>query len=175
MVHPSTKSIEAVTFFVAHNEGSVLISCTGLDLGLIKPHASLDHLPPGSNFISSSADQPINDKSQLNVHMLLEKSKTFKLITSAEKISAMCSRKEQSQLIPKSKEYHVNQCGLQENKGSTNEQEYKANVCIEGDKNCQETLNVHMWPVQPATKSHVICGHYQDQQNYNLTTRKRIK
>ena len=66
MVHPSTKSIEAVTFFVACNEGSVLISCTtNLALGLIKPHASLYYLPPGSNIISSSADQPINDKTQL--------------------------------------------------------------------------------------------------------------
>ena len=76
MVHPSTKSIEAVTFFVAHNEGSVIISCTAsLALGLIKPHASLDHLPPGSCILCSSADQPINDKSQLDFHMLLDKSK----------------------------------------------------------------------------------------------------
>ena len=76
VVHPSTKFIKAVTFFVACNEGSVLISCTtSLALGLIMIHASLYHLPPGSNVISSSADQPINDKSQLNVHMLQEKSK----------------------------------------------------------------------------------------------------
>ena len=75
VVHPSTKSIEAVTFFVAYNEGSILISCTSLALGLIKPHVSLDHLPPGSSIISSSADQPINDKSQLTVHMPLENSK----------------------------------------------------------------------------------------------------
>ena len=97
MVHPSTKSIEAVTFFVAHNEGSVLISCTtSLALGLIKPHASLDHLPPGGNIMSSSADQPINDKSQLNFHMLSEKSNTSKLTTSAKKISAVCSNQEKS-------------------------------------------------------------------------------
>ena len=64
VVHPSTKSIEAVTFFVACNEGSVLMSYTTcLALGLIKPHPSLDYLPPGSNIVSSSVDQPINDKS----------------------------------------------------------------------------------------------------------------
>ena len=120
MVHPSTKSFEALTFFVAYSEGSVLISCiTSLALGLIKPHASLDHLPPGCNIISSSADQPINDKCQLNIYMLLEKSKISKLITRAKKISAMCSRKEQSHFLPKSKEYHVNQCVMQENKDST--------------------------------------------------------
>ena len=73
-VHPGTKSIDTATVLcVPNNEGSVLISCTtGLVLGLIKPHTSLDHLPPGSNIISSSADQPGNNKSQLNVHMLME-------------------------------------------------------------------------------------------------------
>ena len=87
VVHPSINSIETVTFFVAHNEGSVLISTTtSLALVLIKPHASLNYLPPGSNIISSSADQPINDKSQLNVHMLMEKSKTSKLTSSTKKI-----------------------------------------------------------------------------------------
>ena len=85
-------------------------------------------------------------KSQLNVHILLEKSKTSKLTTSAKKISAMCSRKEQSQLIPQLKVYHVNQCILQENKVSTSKQEYEANVYMEDDKNCQ----VNMWPVKPA-------------------------
>ena len=45
VLHPSTKSIEAVTLKVTHNEGIVLISCTtSLSLGLIKPHASLEHL-----------------------------------------------------------------------------------------------------------------------------------
>ena len=96
VAHPSNKSIEAVAFFVTHNEGSVLISCTtSFALGLIKHQASLDHLPLGSNIISSSADQPINDKSQLNVHMLLEKSKTSKLTTSTKKISTVCSNQEQ--------------------------------------------------------------------------------
>ena len=105
---------------MACNEGRVLISrTTSLALGLIKPHASLDHLPPGSNIISSSADQPISEKSQLNFHMLETKSKTSKVIISAKKISDVCSnqeqslnkcsRKEPSHLIPKSKDYYVNQ------------------------------------------------------------------
>ena len=115
VVHPSTKSIKAVTFFVAHNEESVLISCaTSLALGLIKPHASLDHLPPGGNIISSSADQPINDKSQLNVHMLLEKLKTSKLTTSTKMISAVCSNQEQSSTICSSKDQFSNMCSNKE-------------------------------------------------------------
>ena len=46
-------------------------------------------------------------------------------------------------------------------------------VCF--DKQCQETSKVHMRPVQPAKKSHVICTQCQDQQNYNLSTRKCIR
>ena len=34
---------------------------------------------------------------------------------------------------------YVNQCVLQENKTSTNKQEYKANVYVEDGKNCQPT------------------------------------
>ena len=79
-------------FFVASNEGSILISCTtSLALGLIQPNVSLDNSPPGSNVMSSSVDHPKNGKSQLNVHMLWEKSNN-KLKTSAEKISDVCSR-----------------------------------------------------------------------------------
>ena len=147
VLHSSTKYIEAVTFFMAFNEGSVLISCTtSLALGLIHPHASLDHLPPGSNIISSSANQPINDKSQLKVHMLMEKSKTSKLNTSAKKISAMCSNQEQYN----TKEYYVNQCvkdvPVQD---ETRKWECQANV-MEGDKKCQDTK--FMPPVQPTNK-----------------------
>ena len=78
------------------NEGSVLISCaTSLALGLIHIHASLDNSLPGSNVISSSADQPRNDTSQFNVHMLWQKFQT-KLKTSTKRISDVCSIQEQS-------------------------------------------------------------------------------
>ena len=71
IIHPDTRCITKVTLFVNSNESSILISCaTSLALGLIQPNVSLDNSPPGSNVISSSANQPRNDKSQLNVHML---------------------------------------------------------------------------------------------------------
>ena len=74
VIHPDTRCTTEVTFFVASNEGSILISCaTSLALGLSQPNASLDNSLPGSNVISCSVDQPRNDKSQLNVHMLWEK------------------------------------------------------------------------------------------------------
>ena len=142
VVHPAIKSIEPVTFFVTHNEGSVLISCTtNLALGLIEPHVSSDQLPSGSNIISSSADQPRNSKPQLNVYMLMEASITSKLTTNPKKISDVCSKKEQSQLIPKSNEYQVNQCMEVPVQDETRKWEYQTNV-KRGGKNCQETPNV---------------------------------
>ena len=75
LIHPDTRCITEVTFFVASNEGSILISCAkSLDLGLIKPHDRLDHLPPEGNVIFSSADK-LMDESWLKVPMLLRKPK----------------------------------------------------------------------------------------------------
>ena len=38
LVHPDTKKLQEVTFYVAQNDGSVLLSCTTLALRLIQPH-----------------------------------------------------------------------------------------------------------------------------------------
>ena len=60
IIHPDTRYMEEIPFFVASNEGSFLISCTtSLELGLIKPHKKLDHPPPegNRNVICSSADK----------------------------------------------------------------------------------------------------------------------
>ena len=47
IVHPDTKKLVPVTFYVANNEGSVLLSCkTTLALHLIQPRSRLDYLPP---------------------------------------------------------------------------------------------------------------------------------
>ena len=46
LVHPDTKHLQEVTFYVASNNGSVLLSCaTMFALGLIQPHTRLDYLP----------------------------------------------------------------------------------------------------------------------------------
>ena len=38
LVHPDTKKLQEVTFYVAKNDGSILLSCTTtLELGLIQP------------------------------------------------------------------------------------------------------------------------------------------
>ena len=47
VVHPDTKTLVPVTFYVANIDGSVLLSCTTtLALQLIKPQLRLDYLPP---------------------------------------------------------------------------------------------------------------------------------
>ena len=57
-----------VTFFVAVNDGSVLLSCkTTLMLGLIQLRTRLDYLPPRASLIASSADHPKKTKSTLCV------------------------------------------------------------------------------------------------------------
>ena len=59
LVHPDTKKLLETTFYVAKNEGSVLLSCkTTLQLGLIQPRARLDYLLPRASLITSSADHP---------------------------------------------------------------------------------------------------------------------
>ena len=100
IIHPDTRCIKEIPFFVASIEGSTLISCTtSLALGLIKPHEKLDHpFPKGNkNIIYSIADKiKRKDESQLNVHMLSRKPK---LKTSNEEAPIVCSSDEQSNNI----------------------------------------------------------------------------
>ena len=83
IIHPDTRCLEETWFYVAGNEGSILISCaTSLALSLIKPHEKLDHSPPegNRNVIYSNADKiKKGDESQLKVQQT-------KLKTSAEKL-----------------------------------------------------------------------------------------
>ena len=59
LVHPESKHLLKVTFFIAKENGSVLLSCrTTMELGLIKPSACLDYLPPKARLVTSTCDQP---------------------------------------------------------------------------------------------------------------------
>ena len=67
LVHLDTRKLMDTTFFVAVNDGSVLLSSkTTLMLGLIQPRTKLDYLPPRSSLITSSADHP----RKLNLHFV---------------------------------------------------------------------------------------------------------
>ena len=68
LVHPDTKKLLATTFYVATNDGSMLLSCkTTLLLGLIQPKSRLNYLPPRASLITSIADHPNKTKAILHV------------------------------------------------------------------------------------------------------------
>ena len=115
VIHPDTRCTAKVLFFVASNEGSILISCTtSLALGLIKPHDRLDHLSTKGNVISSSADK-LKDESQLKVHLLVRKPK---LKSNNEKAPVVCSSDGQSK---SNKEQFVNICSNEQSSATCKE------------------------------------------------------
>ena len=96
LVHPDTKHLLEVTFYMASNNGSVLLSyVTTLGLGLIQSRIRLDYLPPLTSLITSSADNPKKIKSKISGHVSKKESEVSnlkgmvsKLITSKEQILA---------------------------------------------------------------------------------------
>ena len=69
LVQMGTKKLQEVTFFVAENDGSVLLSyTTTLVLGLIQQRTRLDYLPPRTSLITSSVDHPKKTKCQVTVN-----------------------------------------------------------------------------------------------------------
>ena len=102
LVHPDTKHLQEVTFYVASDNGSVLFTyVTTLALGLIQPHTRLEYLPPRPSLIASSADHPRKNKTQVSVHVPRKESEVStvsnhtgvvpKLVTSKDQILAAYS------------------------------------------------------------------------------------
>ena len=57
LLHPDNKNLVETTFYIASNEGSVLLLCnTSLTLGLIHSRTKLDYLPPRVRLITSKED-----------------------------------------------------------------------------------------------------------------------
>ena len=75
LVHPESKQLIKVLFFVAKENGSILLSCrTTMELGLIRPHAQLDYLPPRASLLTSTCDQPSKTRTHKpNIHCTKEK------------------------------------------------------------------------------------------------------
>ena len=94
LVHPDTKILQEVKFFVVRNDRNVLLPCTTtLVFGLIQPRTGLDYLPPRANLITSSVNHPKKTRCQVAVHssttdstLPLQKNIVPKLITSNEQI-----------------------------------------------------------------------------------------
>ena len=75
LVHPYTKCLQEVTFYVASNNGSLLLSCVAtLALCLIQPCSRLDYLPPRASLITCSPDHPEKTKSKITVHVSRQES-----------------------------------------------------------------------------------------------------
>ena len=75
LVHPDSKQLIKVLFFVAKENGSILLSCrTTMELGLIRPCAQLDYLPPRASLLTSTCGQPSKTRThKTNVHYTKEK------------------------------------------------------------------------------------------------------
>ena len=59
LVHLDTKKLIETTFYIATNDGSMLLSCNStVDLDLIQPRSRLDRLPPRASKITSTQDNP---------------------------------------------------------------------------------------------------------------------
>ena len=96
LVHPDTKHIHKVIFYVASNNCSVLLSCvTMLALGLIQPHTRLDYLPPRTSLITSSAHHPKKTESQVSVHISRKESQVSTVSTYKDMVPKLVTSKEQ--------------------------------------------------------------------------------
>ena len=68
LIHPDSKKLREMTFYIALNKGSMLLSCnTSLNLGLIQSRPRLDYLPPRVSLITSNVDHPRKTKAQVQV------------------------------------------------------------------------------------------------------------
>ena len=94
VVHPDTKCLQEVTFYVAsNNDSAVLSGVTALALGFIQPHTRLDYLPQEPALLPV-----VLTKSQISVYVSKKESEVYtvsnfkgmvsKLITSKEQILA---------------------------------------------------------------------------------------
>ena len=61
LLHPGSKELIKVIFFVTKENGSVILT---MALGLIKPQARLDYLPPRASLLTSTCDHPSRTKPQ---------------------------------------------------------------------------------------------------------------
>ena len=63
LVHPDTKKLIETIFYVATNDGSMLLSCKStLVLDLKQTRSRLDYLPPRASLITSTQDHPKKTK-----------------------------------------------------------------------------------------------------------------
>ena len=68
LIHTDNKKLMETPFYIASNEGSVLLSCSSsLSLGPIQSRPKLDYLPPRVSLITSNADHLRKMKAQVQI------------------------------------------------------------------------------------------------------------
>ena len=88
LVHPNSKKLMKVMFLIMKENGSILLSCrTTMELGLIKPRAHVDYLPPKARLLTSTCDQPSKTKVyKPTIQCTKERATLSKKITSQQNI-----------------------------------------------------------------------------------------
>ena len=100
LVHSDTKCLQEVTFYVASNNGRVLLYCTTtLALGLIQPCSRLDYLPPRASCITSSAHHLERTKSKFNVYVPDKSLQFLQCLTAKVKFPSLLQAKMRSLLL----------------------------------------------------------------------------
>ena len=84
LVHPDSKQLMKVMLFITKDNGSILPSCrTTMELGLIKPRACLNYLPPKARLLTSTCDQPSKTKIYIpTIHCTQEAATPIKRLAS---------------------------------------------------------------------------------------------
>ena len=102
LVHLDTKELKETTFYVATNDGSMLLSCNStLDLHLIQPRSRLDYLPPRTSLITSTQDHP---KKTRQAHPHVHRSQQV-ATQSKHKVETNQNKQQQSSKLITSKEH----------------------------------------------------------------------
>ena len=91
LVHPDTKKLIETSFYVATNDGSVLLSCKStLALDPIQPRSRLDYLPPRASLITSTQDH-LKKTKQVPMPVTIQSSKQLSAQSHSQAKASMSS------------------------------------------------------------------------------------
>ena len=100
LVHLDTKKLIETIFYVATNDGSVLLSCKStLALDHIQPRSRLDYLPPKASLITSTQDYPKKTK-QVPAPVQIHSSKQLSTQSHSKAETSMPSNAQDSLHVP---------------------------------------------------------------------------
>ena len=105
LVHPDTKQLIEFIFYVATNDGSVLLSCKStLALDLMQPKSRLDYLVPRAGLITSTHDHPKKTK-QVQAPVQIHSSKQLPAQSQPKADTSKPSNMQESLQVPEMKQH----------------------------------------------------------------------